>query len=208
VIVHRPTREGNEELRHDLSALSLDVIICFSYSLKIPAPVVAIPRLDAVNIHGGLLPECRGANVLQWVLIEDHATTGCTMHLLDNEFDTGAIVYRDEIPIDDRDDALSLRLKIAELARSQLERSVETWRTGQHLARVPQNEDRARVYRRRKPEDGLFDWSFTDRQIFCLVRALVHPWPGARFVDSAGRLHVIDRFLTMEEVAELRARFS
>lgn len=208
LIVHRPTREGNEELRHDLAAMSLDVIICFSYSLKIPAPVVAIPRLDAVNIHGGLLPECRGANILQWVLIEGHSQTGCTMHTLGDAIDTGAIVYRDTIPIDDGDDALSLRFKIEEAARLQMRRAIAIWSTGNTMERTPQEEERARTYPRRRPDDGLFDWSLSDRQIFNLVRALVRPWPGARFVDHKGQTHVIDRYLTMDEIAELRRTFA
>lgn len=208
VLIQEPNEVGHAALKDRLAMLQLDAIICFSYSLKIPAQIVSLPRLDAVNIHGALLPECRGANVLQWVLIEDHPITGCTMHLLDDAIDTGAIVHRDHIPIDDSDDALSLRSKIEEVARSQIRRAVDTWRSDRHVERTPQVEGGARVYRRRTPEDGLFDWSFTDRQIFNLIRALVNPWPGARFVDPMGQLHVIDRYLTMEQVAELRSRFS
>jgi len=203
LLQERDSELGHDGLLQHLSDLDLDALVCFSYSLKIPQALISLPRLDAVNIHGALLPECRGANVLNWVLVEDHSETGCTMHHLCDVIDNGDIAYRETVPITDDDDALTLRSKITLVAQLQLQQALAVWLHGDRLPRAPQDSSLARRYRRRTPGDGLFDWSYSDRQIFNLVRALVKPWPGARFVSN-GRLHVIDRRLTLEEVAELR----
>jgi methionyl-tRNA formyltransferase len=189
-------------------ALSIDVIVCCSYAMKIPYEVTSCARIDAVNIHGGLLPECRGANILNWVLINDHSKTGSTMHILSEEFDQGDIIFRDEISISDTDDAISLRSKLSPLASDQIRRALEYWEKGRQVPRYKQNESKAAYYNRRRPDDGLFDWSFSDRQIFNLIRALVHPWPGARFIDTNGQLTILDSYMTMAEVHSLRTTHS
>jgi len=207
LLQERDSGSSHDGLLQHLSNLNLDALVCFSYSLKIPQSLTSLPRLDAVNIHGALLPECRGANVLNWVLVEDHSVTGCTMHHLSDVIDNGDIAFRDTIPIDDDDDALTLRSKIAVVAQQQLQKALAVWLQRDRLSRAKQDSSLARRYRRRTPDDGLFDWSYSDRQIFNLVRALVKPWPGARFVSN-GQLHVIDRRLTLKEVAELRRTHS
>jgi methionyl-tRNA formyltransferase len=186
-------------------ALNIDVIVCCSYAMKIPYEVTSCARIDAVNIHGGLLPECRGANILNWVLINDLSKSGSTMHILSEGFDQGDIIFRDEISISDTDDAISLRSKLSPLASDQIRRALEYWEKGLQVPRYKQDESKAKYLNRRRPEDGLFDWSFSDRQIFNLIRALVHPWPGARFIDANGQLTILDSYMTMAEVQSLRA---
>lgn len=185
-------------------ALNIDVLICCSYAMKIPPSLTSCARIDAVNLHGGLLPECRGANILNWVLVNDHSKTGMTMHILSEGFDEGDIVFRDVVSINDSDDAISLRNKLSPLASDQIRRALIYWKRDLPVPRYKQNEKRAHYYKRRRPEDGMFDWSFTDRQIFSLIRALVHPWPGARFVDANGQITVLDSYMTIEEIHALR----
>jgi methionyl-tRNA formyltransferase len=189
---------------NSFQTLNIDVIVCCSYAMKIPHEITSCARIDAVNIHGGLLPECRGANILNWVLIEDHAKTGSTMHILSEGFDQGDIIFRDEVSISDTDDAISLRSKLSPVAADQIGRALEFWGKGLQLPRYKQDASKASYYKRRRPEDGTFDWSFSDRQIFNLIRALVHPWPGARFIDANGQLKILDSYMTMEEVCSLR----
>ena len=208
VVVLNQKRSSDVDFHSFLNSfetLNIDVIVCCSYAMKIPYEVTSCARIDAVNIHGGLLPECRGANILNWVLIEDHAKTGSTMHILSEGFDQGDIVFRDEVYISDTDDAISLRSKLSPLAVEQIRRALEFWAKGLQVPRYEQDAGKASYYKRRQPEDGIFDWSFSDRQIFNLIRALVHPWPGARFIDAHGQLTILDSYMTIGEVQSLRA---
>ena len=55
-----------------------------------------------------------------------------------------------------------------------------------HLPRRPQDDSLATVMPKRTPDDGLIDWTATARQVFNLVRAVTHPYPGA-FTFVGGR---------------------
>ena len=60
------------------------------------------------------------------------------------------------------------------------------------------------AYKKRKPEDGLFDWSYSDERIYNLIRGLADPWPGARYLNKNGNLVILNKYMSMEEIRLLR----
>lgn len=208
-VIQQPLKTSDlvEKFVERLTALDIDVIISCSYSRKIPASVLSLARLDAVNVHGGLLPECRGANILNWVLIEGHHRTGITVHELTDGFDEGDILVRHEIDIHRTDDAVSLRERLSRLVPDLLESLIAQWENGIKPPRAPQDGSKARHYPRRSPDDGLFDWTWSDEAIFNLVRGLVHPWPGAHFYDNQGTKHNLRSYHTKDQIHQLRNQF-
>jgi methionyl-tRNA formyltransferase len=188
-----------------LSSFQPDLILCFSYSMLIPQELLDLPRLGAVNIHGGLLPRFRGANVLNWALIEDARETGVTAHFMTAEFDAGDVVFQETLAVSESDTAATLKARLDVAGLAMAHRIREIVRDGGSLTRVPQDPGQARHYRRRTPEDGRIDWkAMDDRQVFNLVRALVAPWPGAFFDTADGQRVVLDRHHTLQEIAALR----
>lgn len=87
--------------------------------------ILDLPTVGAINIHGGLLPEWRGANILNWVLIEGAAETGVTAHWMTEGFDEGPIIVRRTLSIDFLDTAWTLSHKLRQLS-SQLLSSLLT----------------------------------------------------------------------------------
>jgi phosphoribosylglycinamide formyltransferase 1 len=74
-----------------------------------------------LNIHPSLIPAfCGkgfyGSRVHEAVLEAGVQTTGCTVHLVDDEFDHGEILLQREVPVlpDDTVDALAARVFAAE----------------------------------------------------------------------------------------------
>jgi methionyl-tRNA formyltransferase len=61
--------------------------------------VFTIPRLGMINVHHELLPEFQGAQSVIWRLHEGFATTGYTIHRIEERIDTGDILAREEMPI-------------------------------------------------------------------------------------------------------------
>jgi len=190
-----------------LRASKPDVILCFSYSMILDKEMLEIPTLCAINIHGGLLPRYRGANVLNWALIEGAEVTGLTAHHMTTGIDEGDIIYQDTTQIRENDTALTVKHRLDALGMGMISRIDTELRAGRDLPRRPQDPTQARYYRRRRPEDGRIDWSASDREIFNLIRALVKPWPGAYCETSNGERIVLDRYHTPEEVAALRRRY-
>jgi methionyl-tRNA formyltransferase len=61
----------------------------FIYKSKI----LKLPRLAAINIHHGLLPDYRGTMCDLWALKDDRPT-GFTIHVMDKKIDNGAIIKK------------------------------------------------------------------------------------------------------------------
>jgi len=84
-----------------LAPLQPDLIISASFPWIIPDDVIALPRLGAINLHGGLLPERRGPNSFGWAFRENDPEIGFTIHWLDSSLDTGPILAQVREPIGD-----------------------------------------------------------------------------------------------------------
>jgi UDP-4-amino-4-deoxy-L-arabinose formyltransferase/UDP-glucuronic acid dehydrogenase (UDP-4-keto-hexauronic acid decarboxylating) len=164
------------------------------------------PPRGAFNIHWGLLPEYRGANVLNWVLVNGERESGVTIHYMDEGVDTGDIVTQCRVSIEPKDTAVTLREKLRVAATIILRDTIPQIREGSH-ARISQDHKNAKHWPRRKPEDGLIDWAWPPERIYNLIRALVAPWPGTYFYDQNGNKIVIDQFMPLTEVEALRDKW-
>ena len=191
-----------------MSSFHADWIYCSSYGLRIPKLILDSARLGAINLHGGLLPEWRGANILNWVLIEGCSTTGVTAHWMTPEIDEGPIILKQTVEIDDVDTALTLANKLKTITQQMFLQILQDTKFEVPLAKIPQDVSKARYFKRRRPEDGLIDWNKSDREIYNLIRALVHPWPGAFTIQPNGEKVYFKNFVPLLYIAELRERYT
>lgn len=65
-----------------------------------------------LNIHPSLLPAFRGLRAVEQALAAGVAITGCTVHLVEPEVDSGPIIAQAAVPIEDGDDAEALHARI------------------------------------------------------------------------------------------------
>ena len=196
------------EFNEKISDFRADWIYCSSYGLRIPKLILDSARLGAINFHGGLLPEWRGANILNWVLIEGCSSTGVTAHWMTPEIDEGPIILKQTVEIDDIDTALTLANKLKFITQQMFLQILQDAKFEVPFAKIPQDVSKARYFKRRSPEDGLIDWSKSDYDIYNLIRALVSPWPGAFTVTSNGsKIYFRDR-VPLQDIAKLRAQYS
>lgn len=192
-----------ENFVKQIKRLDPDLIIVCSYSMLLHPDILEIPSMGAVNIHGALLPEYRGCNPIQWALINDESETGVTMHYMSAGFDSGDIVAQKRVPILDDDTWVVVLERIGVATDQLLEEQIPKLLSGTNN-RSPQDEHYANYFRRRKPEDGQFEWTWKARQIYNLIRALVKPHPGAFYYDRQGLRTVIDHFIPFEQVKEMQ----
>lgn len=206
-MVQPAERHGNRynDFLSWVKGINPDIGIVCSYSLIFDEALLAIPTKGLFNLHGGLLPEYRGANVLNWVLINGEKETGITLHRVVREVDSGNVVAQKKVPVDFTDTALTLRTK---MKKQTVELMRENWNL-LCLNPVPafaQDESRAKRWPRRKPEDGLINWNLTAMEIYNFIRALVFPWPGAFYYDENGNKIIIDYFLPLRDVEEMQKK--
>ena len=182
--------------------LAPELILVNSYSMLVREDILAIPGYNAINVHGALLPQYRGANPTQWALLNNETETGVTMHYMTEAFDAGEIIATRKIPVMFEDTWLDIGERQDEATMDMLTHEMPMVLSGTNPRR-PQDESMARHYRRRHPEDGLIEWQQSVLGIYNLVRALVKPHPGA-FYWQDGRKIVLDEYIYIPQVTRLK----
>jgi len=84
-----------------LAALRPDVAAVACFPLRIPPALLGLPRHGFLNMHPSLLPRHRGPEPLFWTFRAGEASTGVTIHRMDEQFDTGDIVLQAPVELPD-----------------------------------------------------------------------------------------------------------
>ena len=181
-----PNLPGLEET---LRALEPDLILSVWYRRLLGAPLLALPRIAALNLHGSLLPKYRGRAPVNWALVNGESLTGVTLHHMTTEADAGDIVAQEPLDIDPEDTAAALYRRMVKVGVDLLLDVYPAVLDGT-AERRPQDHAQATVLPRRRPEDGRVQWSWPARRIANMIRAVTHPFPGAFVGDGESRLHL------------------
>ena len=107
-------KSGNEEdIIKLFKAWRVDLIVLAGW-MRIVSPklINAFPR-RIINIHPSLLPKYKGLNAVEQALDSGDEVSGCTVHYVTEELDSGEIIYQSEVPIfeDDTVDSLTNRIQ-------------------------------------------------------------------------------------------------
>jgi methionyl-tRNA formyltransferase len=176
--IHIPDHPNVSEFVEEIRRLQPDLIFSFYYRHLLSPAILAIPSLGAINLHGSLLPKYRGRAPLNWVLVHGETATGVTLHYMDARADHGDMIAQRVVPIAIDDTALTLSRKLTVAARVLLAETYPLIVVGQ-APRIPQDHSASTTFGRRRPADGLIDWSRSAWQTYNLVRAVTWPYPGA-----------------------------
>jgi formyltetrahydrofolate-dependent phosphoribosylglycinamide formyltransferase len=113
-------RDADEWLQ-SLSGARVDLVVLAGYLKLVPAGVIAAYRDRIVNVHPALLPDFGGPgmfgrHVHEAVLRSGVSVTGATVHLVDEEYDRGAILAQARVPVlpGDTPETLAARVLQAE----------------------------------------------------------------------------------------------
>ncbi|NLG37542.1 MAG: phosphoribosylglycinamide formyltransferase [Clostridiales bacterium] len=113
--------EGLEDMQaavHErLCACEADIVVLAGYLLRLGPQTVRRWRGRIVNTHPALIPSfCGqgfyGERVHQAVLDYGAKVSGCTIHLVDEQYDTGPILLQEAVPVLEDDDAHTLAARI------------------------------------------------------------------------------------------------
>ncbi len=152
-------------------------IVC-GVSELIPSELLTLPALGFIGMHPTLLPQGRGRAPIPWAIILDLEGTGVTWFYADPGVDTGDILAQQHVPILDSDTASTLGARTDEIAAQLLCKSLPLL-AASRAHRIKQGETDVTTWPRRRPEDGVIDWTRDARGLYNWIRALTHPYPGA-----------------------------
>jgi len=110
----KPREEHDREVAAALLDNKVD-IICLAGYMRLLSPwfVRQFPA-KILNIHPSLLPAFPGLEAQQQAFAYGVKVSGCTVHLVDEELDHGAIIVQKTVPVLDSDDEHTLAARILE----------------------------------------------------------------------------------------------
>ena len=173
--IFQPTTLNTEEVYEKLKSIDAELYVVVAYGKILPQKILDLPRLGCINIHASLLPSYRGAAPIQWAIIDGCKKTGITTMLMDSGLDTGDILKKYEINIEDDETGGSLFEKLALLGAKAIVDTIESLDT---IVPIPQEDPETKDASVLQKSMGNIAFSKDRDYIARLVRGL-SPWPGA-----------------------------
>lgn len=176
--VYQPTRLRKEpDMIDTLRSFEPDFLVTAAFGQILPQAVLDIPKYGTVNVHASLLPRYRGANPIQWSILNGDPETGVTTMLTVLAVDAGPMLRQISVPIDPMDTTATLTEKVAQAGGQILPSSLKDMASG---ALSPQEqEDRFATHAPKlEKTDAPIDWTLSASVLHNRIRGC-NPWPGA-----------------------------
>jgi len=186
--VYQPGSLRKEPAQQELAALNADIMVVVAYGLILPKVVLDTPRLGCINVHGSILPRWRGAAPIQRALWAGDKATGVTIMQMDVGLDTGDMLLKTTLPIEDDDTSASLYEKLAAQGPVALLQALEGLGNGTLVAEK-QDETLANYAEKLSKEEARLDWNKSAKQLWQEVRAF-NPWPVSYFEHQGNTIKV------------------
>lgn len=175
--VYQPVKVRDSEFISFLKELNPDAIIVAAFGQILPKEIIDMPPYGCINVHASLLPKYRGAAPIQWCVIDGEKETGITAMHMDVGLDTGDMLKKVIIPIDEKETGSSLHDKLSVLGGPLIIETLEGLENGTIVPEKQDNEKSCYAKMLTKTM-GVIDWSLSAVVIERLIRGL-NSWPSA-----------------------------
>lgn len=173
----QPVKIREQETVEELKNYPADLYVVAAFGQLLSEEILSMPRFGCVNIHASLLPAYRGAAPIQWVILNGETRTGVTIQQMAKGLDTGDMLLKKTVEIDEKETGASLHDKLM-LAGAELIVEVLPKIEKGELIPEKQDESKASYFGRLTKSMGLIDWNKDAVSIERLIRGL-NSWPSA-----------------------------
>lgn len=165
---------NSEKFRKEILKLNPDIILVCCWSEKLKKATLDLPKIACINVHPGLLPQFRGPNPTLEVIRHLETQSGVTVHLMDENFDTGSILAQKFVDIEETDTGKELKAKVDSKAREAVGEVLLALKDD-FIIPLKQNEKKANYYPAIDLKDTMIDFNKSAKEISAQIRGL-HPW--------------------------------
>ncbi len=183
--VFQPKRVRNPECIEELRKYPADIMVVVAFGQILPKEILEMTPYGCVNVHASLLPKYRGAAPIQWAVINGEKVSGVTTMQMDEGIDTGDMLLKTEVVLDEKETGGSLHDKLSAAGAELCVRTLKALEEGTVTPEV-QKESTTEYARMLEKSIGRIDWNQSADAIERLIRGL-DPWPSA-FTDWEGKV--------------------
>lgn len=182
--VFQPKKVRDPECVEELKKYQADVCVVIAFGQILPKEILEMTPYGCINVHASLLPSYRGAAPIQWAVIRGEKISGVTTMQMDEGLDTGDMLEKTEIILDEKETGGSLHDKLAEAGAKLCVHTLDKLVQGD-LTPQKQGESPTEYARMLDKKLGDIIWEQSAVEIERLIRGL-NPWPSA-YTDWNGK---------------------
>ncbi len=184
--VKTPVSLKKPEAQDELRSLNADIAVVAAYGLILPKAVLDIFPKGVVNIHASLLPRWRGAAPIQRAIEAGDKKSGVTIMRVDEGLDTGDMLLKGEVEIDENTTGGILHDKLAEIGKALILQALQNI---DNLKPEKQDDSLACYAKKLEKSEAKLDFNRPADELERKIRAF-NPYPGAYFEYNGERFKV------------------
>ena len=114
-------RDCNSRLEHDklvmkkLEELSVELVVMAGWMRIVGEEIINKFNNRLINIHPSLLPSFKGIDAIEQAMDKRVTITGCTVHYVQKEVDSGSIIIQAAVPLKEKDSIETLKKRIQDM---------------------------------------------------------------------------------------------
>ena len=184
--VKTPASLKKPEAQDELRSLNADIAVVAAYGLILPKAVLDIFPKGVVNIHASLLPRWRGAAPIQRAIEAGDKKSGVTIMRVDEGLDTGDMLLKGEVEIDENTTGEILHDRLAEIGKALILQALQNI---DNLKPEKQDDSLACYAKKLEKSEAKLDFNRPADELERKIRAF-NPYPGAYFEYNGERFKV------------------
>ena len=169
--VFQPKTLKDDAFYQLLTELDPDMIVVTAFGKILPQRILDYPKFGCINVHGSLLPEYRGAAPMQRAVMDGKAETGITTMLMDAGIDTGDMLLKAKVTIEENDNFETVHDKLGECSAKLLLETVKLAKEG-NLKPIKQDDAGATYAAKIENADCVLDFSKDAKAVHDRIRGL------------------------------------
>lgn len=167
--VYQPQKVKTPEFVELLHELQPELIVVAAFGQFLSKEILELPKYGCINVHASLLPKYRGAAPIQYAIIKGEKESGVTIMQMDIGMDTGAMLDKVVVPIDENTTMGELHDALREQGAALLLQVIDKIAAGTAVAE-PQDDAQATYATLLDRSMEHIDWSKTAQEVHNLIR--------------------------------------
>ena len=167
--VYQPQKVKTPEFVELLHELQPELIVVAAFGQFLSKEILELPKYGCINVHASLLPKYRGAAPIQYAIIKGEKESGVTIMQMDIGMDTGAMLDKVVVPIEENTTMGELHDALREQGAALLLQVIDKIAAGTAVAE-PQDDAQATYATLLDRSMEHIDWSKTAQEVHNLIR--------------------------------------
>ena len=184
--VRTPVSLRKDNATQEFQELGADVAVVCAYGLILPQGVLDAPKMGCINVHASLLPRWRGAAPIQRAIEAGDSQSGVTIMQMDAGLDTGDMLLKGIVPIDENTTAQVLHDALSKQGAELIIKVLNNM-----PAPEKQPETGITYAEKIQKSEALIDWTLPAQQIKNKIMAF-NPYPAAYFLLNGERIKIFN----------------